>query len=502
MMNNPNQDRYIKSNNSGGFRPPFDRQIRKPNDRSTDRSIDRSTDRSIDRTTDRSIDRSTDRSIDRSTDRSTDRSIDGNGDMVERSKGKSNWTQELIGYIYRTVDVSQFKYEMLEYESELSRFIQTTYYVSPNFNGKNCFLVFTKIGSKYHSFIVDRRQLSYSLDKVRFENVEIINCNVEVDSTIYKGSIFDGIYIRRGNEHQFIITDVYHFKGSDYTGVRLDMKLFEIDNYIESISDQIVSKKDRINSRIDLNLTVNKIYTLDQIENVIQIISQYSDKQVRGLCFYPEKSGTKSIFMFPNQQRDQKNSMGEYVGEIYDGSRTNVQHNEQNKLQYDNKVQPFYSKQLDAQPKNNILKKSLNSGGNLGISMDSETRKTKGITKRIYMAKTDNPIYAILEMKATDTVDVYRLYCVDMIKTDGVTKLKKCQMDIAYIPNIERSEWCRSIINDSVNKSCFVRCVWRENKKKWEPLELNKSVRLPSLIEDIRKDLVEMELSDSDSDVE
>ena len=72
-------------------------------------------------------------------------------------------------------------------------------------------------------------------------------------------------------------------------------------------------------------------------------------------------------------------------------------------------------------------------------------------------------------------------------------------MDIAYIADIEKSLWLRKVINQSPKKSVFVKCTWRDDKKKWEPLELNTKVKIPSLMEDVRHDLVEIEVSDSDS---
>ena len=94
------------------------------------------------------------------------------------------------------------------------------------------------------------------------------------------------------------------------------------------------------------------------------------------------------------------------------------------------------------------------------------------------------------------------MYAVDKIKIDNKVKLKKCQMDIAYISGIKKSQWCRDIINKSPKASVFVRCMWRDDKHKWEPIEVIDNVNLPSLMEDILEKLVEMEESDSDSDDE
>jgi hypothetical protein len=209
---------------------------------------------------------------------------------------------------------------------------------------------------------------------------------------------------------------------------------------------------------------------LDQTRHFVNtIIPSFTDIQVRGLCFYPEKSGTKLIYMFPN---DNKNNN-------YNNSNSNSTNNSNN----------------------NFSNHNFNLNANLNSSHNSndDMKKSKRLVKQVYMSNSDKPIYAILEMKLTDTVDIYNLFAVEKIEDKGSVKLKKCKMDIAYISGIERSTWCKDIINKSPKGSVFVKCIWRNDKRKWEPLEVAK-VNLPSLIEDIRKDLIEMEVDDSDSD--
>ncbi len=386
-----------------------------------------------------------------------------NNNMSIGESIKRDINQQLIKYIYSTIDISKFKYEMIEYETDMSKFISGKYSLSGNFSGKNCFLVFTKLKSKFYSFLVDRKQLSYTFNKVNMDNVTILRCNAEVESSIYNGSIFDGTYIKKGDEHIFVITDIYSFKGSDYTNLNLDMKLLEITHYLESINSQIASQLNKeSNNRINLELTVNKLYSLDQTKHFVNtIIPSYTDIQVRGLCFYPEKSGTKLIFMFSNGETK---------------APANI-------------------------PYNNSNNSNNNSNGSMhGATQSDDSKKTRRLVKQVYMSSSDKPIHAILEMKLTDIVDIYNLFAVEKITDSGTVKLKKCKMDIAYISGIEKSAWCRDIINKSPKGSVFVKCIWRNDKKKWEPLEVNTQVKLPSLMDDIRKDLIEMEVSDSDSD--
>lgn len=487
--------------------------------------------------------------------------------------------RELIQYIYQSIDISQYRYDVLKFENQLNRFISGTYFVSPNFNGRNSFLVFTKMKGKYYSFLVDRKQLSYTLDKVRFDDVYIHHCNVEIDISIYNGTIFDGVYIKRGQFHEFIITDVYTFKGNDFRETKLNHKLFELEMYLKNINSQISFIRERINAKINLELKVNKLHDVVDIRQFVNNeLKQYeASYQIKGVCFYPEISGTKLIHIPDNdllnnddfnnrlenalinkstydQNSTQFNKNGNEInrGKPYDDRQNNIQANLTNSpkvVQQTQSVSKNASKsnqiissnidQFNKCPNNNENSESSESseisdncnsvtntstcnimGRNNNISADhkryhpdqpnanilknkvknnaSDMKKVDGIIKRIYIAKTAEPIFAVLEMKTTKTADNYKLFAVEQIKDKGDVRLKKCQMDIAYIANMEKSKWCREITTNSPKGSVFVKCVWRDDKRKWEPLEIA-DVKLPSLMDDIRKNIVEMEQSDSDT---
>jgi hypothetical protein len=374
---------------------------------------------------------------------------------INRNEKRKNNNEQLIRYIYSTIDISNFKYELLKFDNQLSKFIENKYYVSPNFYGKNCFLVFIKIKSRYYSFMIDRKQLSYDIQKVKFDNVFIHHCNVDVDLSIYNGTIFDGIYNKRNNLHEFIITDVYYFKGTEYTNIDLRNKLFEMEMYFDNIGNQIKYSRDKINSKTNLEIVINKLQDIKNIRKLVnEDIKTYVNQKVRGLCFYPDISGTKLIYIFENNNNTNN---GNYINK-----NTNISNN----------------------------------------TNSTDLVRSKRLIKKVFIAKHNKPIYAVLEMRATKIVDNYKMYAVEKINTGNNIKLKKCQMDIAYIPDISKSEWCRDITNKSHRGSVFVKCIWKDDKRKWEPLELQKNVKLPSLMEDIRKDIIEMEESDSDSESE
>ena len=407
--------------------------------------------------------------------------------------------QDLIKYIYATIDISQFKYDLLKYEHQLNKFLTDTYYVSPNFYGKNCFLVFTKVKTKYYSFLIDRKQLSYSFDKVHIDNVYIHHCNVDIDLSIYSGTIFDGVYIKKGNSFEFIITDVYCFKGTDYTGTKLKHKLYEIEVYLDNIGSQFKFNKEKSNNRTNLELKINKLYDVTNIRQFIENdIKIYQEKyQIRGTCFYPEMSGTKLIYLFENNENYEING---------NGTQQNFHNKQNDKISDSVETQTHTQTQIQMQPKQSYQTNRQQSQPHQmtaahPMERNEMLKKSQRPVKTIFVAKTNEQFNAILGMRATKIADNYSLFAVEQVKNGEKTVLRKYPMDIAYIPDINKSNWCKKIMTDSQKDVVFVKCVWRHDKGKWEPLEL-KDVKIPSLMEDIREYLTVIEESDSDSDDE
>ena len=58
---------------------------------------------------------------------------------------------QLINYVYKTIELSNYKYKLLETENDLESFKESEYkyFVSANFTGINCLLVFEPIHKVY-----------------------------------------------------------------------------------------------------------------------------------------------------------------------------------------------------------------------------------------------------------------------------------------------------------------------------------------------------------------
>lgn len=387
--------------------------------------------------------------------------------------------QQLINFIYEKINLSNFKYDSLEVESELPQLISKTYYVSANFSGSSCLLVFAKIKDKYHQFLVDRKTLSYNVKKVDIKNVKITPVKINLDLDIYQGTIFDGIYVQGKTEKTFIITDVYLFKGNDYTKSHLNTKLMTTKTYLESNY-----KEEKQN---DISLTVNMIFPLEETRHLIDnVIPKIKNFLIRGICFYPEISGTKLLFKFGNEIQNQNN----YV-KLTD--QQNYKKNEDN-VGIFQKNQNNYGRQ-DTLTSNEIK----NDQSNLSIShiakgqIQSMTRsdspngvvpkapEIKKQVKTFYIPKNQkSDISYVFEMKRTENIDVYKLSILERIEKDSKKYWKRKQACLAYIPNIARSKWCEEMTEQS-DGSVMVNCKFYKDKNKWEPITVSKETR-PSTV--------------------
>jgi hypothetical protein len=371
--------------------------------------------------------------------------------------GVDQLKQQLINYIYGTVNLSQFKYELLQFETELPQLIEKKFCVSANFSGSNCLLVFTKIRDKYHSFLVDRKTLSYNSQKVNLKNVKILNIHVKLDLEIYQGSIFDGTYIQGKNDKTFVITDIYTFKGQDFSKSQLNSKLLTLHTYLKYNYNQ--DSKDN-----DLCIMVNKLYQLNETEHLVNnVIPKIKEFSVRGICFYPEISGTKLIFLFGNESRkepiDSAPAFNLNKPNYSDSYR--IKHTDRSSSSPVEKDIELKSDDLIIMPPTNIVKN----------------------VKTIYIpqkGKIDENY--VFEMKKTDNVDVYYLNVVEHVKDGTITRLKRTKIGIAFIPDISRSKWCRETVESS-NDKVLVHCKYYPDKQKWEPVLIS-SAKRPSSIDE------------------
>ena len=364
----------------------------------------------------------------------------------------------LIDYIYSNINISKFKYKLLENYSDLSSFQESSkFFVSANFSGSNCLLVFCKIKGKFYSFLVDRKTLSFNSDQIKYESVNIMPINVRLENSIYNGTIIDGIFIKHDKKKEkfFVITDLYMFRGITTEKDKINMKLANIETYLEY----------NMKSCQNITLTINKLYELENIDKLVNDdIKKTHDFHVRGLSFYPEISSTKLIYVF-NEDKDKK---------MLNKNNTSNSPRDSKEI-----VLPSVSNNL-----NNI---------------NSEVKKTK-IKYSARSEYKNKEIIFVLELKKTEISDVYKLFAVEEVDKGEKKILKTKKMGIAYIPTKDISLKCKEIFSKNVNGRALFKCQFDDIKNKWIPLEEVKNVKRPNKINEIEEKLELIEETDSESD--
>ena len=450
-----------------------------------------------------------------------------NQNMDERRRFFAELNRSLVSWVYDSIEMSRYNFRMLKDVSDLSMLLTNRYYMSGNYSGVNCFLVFTKLKGKFYSFIVERKMLSYSIDKMDWDSLRITNINVVVDQAIYNGTIFDGIYFNRGDINKFTITDAYRFKGTDYSVIDLKLKLTELKYYFERLNTQVgrsnpngqngQNSQNAQNKRVSIEIDINKIYDVADFDSVINTKLHIDSTMPRGICFYPEKSGTKLIFNYEHRPNILNGAPGLIKAAPDRTSTTPIARstgsndpndpndpNDSNDSHDSQRSQRSYDshRTSSTKPDAKTMKTDKADKADKADKIDkSDTDKKRlKLTKTYYTSiqDTSGEIKAVLGMTPTSTPDNYDLYCVERV---GTNKLRKQKRDIAYIPDAEKSKWLRSLFSVDP-KPKLMNCVWRDDRKKWEPMSVNTMAKLPSLSSKIDEHLVAVEESDSESEFE
>jgi hypothetical protein len=459
-------------------------------------------------------------------------------DSQQNNDKNDTLKQQYINHIFNSIDLSKFKYLSLELEEEFPRLLEKKYFISANFSGSNCLLVFTKIKDKYHQFLIDRKTLSYNSSKVNLSQLKITPVNIKLDINIYKerGTIFDGIFITDKNTKTFVITDVYMFKGQDESLTRIDNKLSSVMAYLSSN----YNSNDKENT---MTLTVNKLFKITQVEELIKkTIPKIKDFVIKGICFYPEKSGTKLIFMFDNDKRNiidkgtrisenkqieysRPNENKQYENRQYENRQhenrqyenrqyenRQYENRQYENRQYDNR-QNEYKKFCDnkSQYNNDKYARNDSSSENTDEQNNDKNKKTQllspqkplpidlsklQIDGKIVLPtvkKLERDVYIpngiikdtdyVFEMQKTDTVDVYNLNVVEIVANEGKKLYKRIKIGLALIPGMERSIWCQELF-DMQACNILVNCKFHKDKQKWEPIQVAESAKRPNVVTD------------------
>jgi hypothetical protein len=199
---------------------------------------------------------------------------------------------KIIDYIYNLIDLSKYRYNMLENMQQLSYLKNNEHFVAPNFKGFNYFLLFNKVskitpeGKKEFSqcIAIDKKNLSYNKKTVDIKKVFMYKIKVMASPMIFKGTLFDAKIIK----NVMLIKDSYYIMGNSLIDMEMDEKMV----YLDTILTQQFQKDGCTNFK----LKINKLYSYNMLDHLVNKIIPSCELDTTGLIFYPKKSGISYIF--------------------------------------------------------------------------------------------------------------------------------------------------------------------------------------------------------------
>lgn len=220
----------------------------------------------------------------------SNKSKTGNGIKKNINYNSTDVKSDIVDYLYNCLDIGKYKYRLLKTFNDLKELKEIEHHVSPNFSGKNSFIIFKKFKKGYYSILVDRKTLKYNKSSLDLKNVRFIPLNIKARAGIYDGTIIDGKLIKIENgKSVFMITDVFLLEGKNLTEDKIENKLINIKIYL----DQNV----RINKNLSkITFDINKLYNYDQIKEMVIEHKNHPSYNMYGIIFYPKKSGVTILF--------------------------------------------------------------------------------------------------------------------------------------------------------------------------------------------------------------
>ena len=195
-----------------------------------------------------------------------------------------DFKNKIIDYLFNTIDISKYRYNLLESTQQLNFLKLNEHYVSPNFKGYNYLLIFYRYNNQPYCAAVDRKNLSYHRDKVDIKRVPIFKIKVMTSQSIFRGTIMDCKLIK----NNMIIKDCFQVMGE----MVIEMDMLEKMTYLDNIVNQF--QKDYCSN---FKLKINKLYRYTMLDEVIHNIIPACSLEIQGLIFFPKQSGISIIFV-------------------------------------------------------------------------------------------------------------------------------------------------------------------------------------------------------------
>jgi hypothetical protein len=213
----------------------------------------------------------------------------GNNDGILLDDKENDVRVKVLDYLYNTINLSKFRYNILDNIQKLKFLQENEHYVSPNYKGLSFLFVFINILDKPYAVLINRRTLSYHRNHVDMKIVQIIKLFVHTNLNIYSGTIFDGKIVQKDNKSYFLIQDCFCVMNKKI----IDM---ELENKMMYLNDLINTNFSNSNVCENFIFKLNKIYYYNDIP---ELVNQMSDNPIssNGLIFFPKTSGITVIYI-------------------------------------------------------------------------------------------------------------------------------------------------------------------------------------------------------------
>ena len=251
----------------------------------------------------------------------------------------NDFKNKIIDYLFSTINISSYRYNLLETTQQLNFLKLNEHYLSPNFKGYNYFIIFYRYLNQPYCAAIDRKNLSYHRDKVDIKKIPIFKIKVMTSQSIFRGTIMDCKLIK----NIMIIKDCFQIMGN----MIVDMDMIDKMNYLDSIIMNQFQKDYCSN----FTFKINKLYRYNMLNEVITNIIPKCSFDIQGLVFLPTKSGISIIYVDKKQPTESKVDIAPVTN--VDSPSYHMIHDLKNFL-----MSRVYSYETNGKKKNLLLKKT------------------------------------------------------------------------------------------------------------------------------------------------
>lgn len=206
-----------------------------------------------------------------------------------------NVKNKIFDYLFNSLNLSKYRYVMLNNIQRLSFLKKNPHYVSPNFKGYNYLMIFKSFNDKNYCVTIEKKKMSYHKNHIDIKSINVIRIKVNVSSSIFEGSIFDCKLIRKDRKYIMLIKDCYQLMGNDLSTMEMKNKMIHLDNIFKN---QFSTEPTR-----NFTFKINKLYEYNDLENLINNIMTTCSIPNQGIIFYPKFSGITIIYLDKHQEK-------------------------------------------------------------------------------------------------------------------------------------------------------------------------------------------------------